>query len=141
MLRKILGGIVGFVATFATIMIIQAIGHALVPPPADIDVSDPAVASDYVMNLPPWMLVSVLVAYFAGAFVGPFVGKWLGGGSGKPYMYLFAGMVLAGTLITVYQIPHPLWFVIAAVIGIPVAAWYGAKLGPRRVGDAEPATE
>jgi hypothetical protein len=47
--------------------------------------------------------------------------------------------VLAGTLVTVYQIPHPSWFIIAAIIGIPIAAWYGAKLGPRRVADREAA--
>ena len=141
MLRKIFAGIAGFFATFTTIMFIQQIGHALVPPPADLDMSDTAVASDYIATLSPWMLASVLLAYFAGAFAGPFVAKWLGGGSGKPYAFLFGGLVLAGTLYTVYLITHPAWFTITAAIGIPVAAWAGARFGPRRVSAAAAATE
>lgn len=141
MLYKVLGVAAGFFTTFTTIMFIQSIGHALVPPPDDLDLSDTAVASDYIATLPPWMLTLVLFAYFAGAFAGPFVAKWLGGGSGKPYAFLFGGLVLAGTLYTVNLISHPAWFTITAVLGIPAAAWAGARFGPRRVVAAEAAAE
>ncbi len=131
-MRKVLGGIAGFVTTFATIMLVQALGHAVYPPPPGLDTGDPARVGDYLETLPPGALVFVLLAYFAGAFLGTFVAKWLGGGSGKPYALLLGGLVLAGTLLTVYRIPHPPWFVVAAIISIPVAAWLGARLGPRR---------
>ena len=133
MTRKILAGIAGFVTTFATIMLLQAVGHAVYPPPPDLDFSDPEAVARLFDSLPVGALSFVLLAYFAGAFIGPFVAKWLGGGSGKPYALILGGFVLGGTLVTVYRIPHPPWFVAAAIIGIPVAAWLGAKFGPRRV--------
>jgi hypothetical protein len=135
----VLAGIAGFVATFATIMLVQTLGHTVYPPPAELDMTDPAATAEFFGNLPVGALLFVLLAYFAGAFLGPFVAKWLGGGSGKPYALLLGGFVLGGTLVTVYQIPHPSWFIVAAIIGIPIAAWYGAKLGPRRVAGSEAA--
>jgi hypothetical protein len=133
MARKILAGIAGFVTTFATIMLVQAWGHAVFPPPPELDLSDPEAAARLFDDLPWGALACVLFAYFAGAFLGTFVAKWLGGGSGKPYALILGGFVLGGTLVTVYQIPHPPWFVGAAIIGIPAAAWLGAKFGPRRI--------
>ena len=75
----------------------------------------------------------MLASYFFGAFLGPFVATWLGGGKGLVFTWIFGGLVLAGTIATVTRLPHPLWFTIAAIAGIPVAAFFGGRLAPRRV--------
>lgn len=133
MLSKALGFFAGFIATFAAISLVQALGHAAIPPPADLDVTDQAAFAEWLAMAPVGAFLFVLASYFTGAFLGPFVATWIGGGKGLAFTWIFGGLVLAGTIATVSRIPHPLWFTIVAIAGIPVAAFFGSRLAPRRV--------
>ena len=79
MLSKTLGFFAGFIATFAAISLVQALGHAVIPPPADLDVKDQAAFAEWLATAPAGSFLFVLASYFAGAFLGPFVATWLGG--------------------------------------------------------------
>jgi len=133
LLSKTLGFFAGFIATFAAISLVQALGHAVIPPPADLDVTDQAAFAEWLATAPAGSFLFVLASYFAGAFLGPFVATWLGGGRGLVFTWIFGALVLAGTIATVTSIPHPLWFTVTAIVGIPFAAFYGGRLAPRRV--------
>ncbi len=135
MLRKILGGLAGVVAAFAVIMLVQFLGHQVIPPPSGMDPADPESIRAAMNDLPVGAFLFVLASYFGGAFVGTFVATWLGGARGLTYAIVVGGLVFAATVANLLMIPHPLWFSITALAGIPVAAFFGGRLAPRRVAE------
>ncbi len=133
MLMKAVGVLAGVVVALALIAIVQSIGHAVYPPPADLDVRDTEAFAEYTQSLPVAAVLFVLASYLIGAFAGPFVAGWLAGGPSPVYSAIIGGILLALTVANLVEIPHPIWFSVLAVLGIPAAAFFGGRLAPRRV--------
>ena len=133
MLTKILAGLAGLVAAFAVIALTQRLGHVVHPPPADLDVSDVEAFREYTANMPITALLFVLIAYYAGSLAGTFVAGWIAGFRTLIYAGVIGGIVLAGTIANLAVIPHPLWFSVLAVAGIPLSAYLGSRLAPVRI--------
>lgn len=132
MFRKFLGGLTGIVAAFSVIALVQSIGHLLYPTPEGLDMKDPAAFAAYVKSLPPGAFIPVLLSYFAGTAAGTFVASWIGGGNGRVYAAIFGTLVLALTIANLFMIPHPHWFSVLAILGIPASAYAGGRLAPKR---------
>ena len=71
--RNIGAGVAGVIIAFALVWIVEAIGHMIYPPPADLDFGNTDVMRAYVDTLPLGALLSVAIAWFVGAFGGPAV--------------------------------------------------------------------
>jgi len=132
MLTRILAGLAGIVAAFAVIALTQRLGHIVYPPPADLDVRDIEAFREFTAGMPIMAFWFVLIAYYAGAFVGTFVAGWIAGFRTLLYAGVIGGLVLTGTIANLVMIPHPVWFSILAVIGIPSFAYLGSRLTPVR---------
>jgi len=132
MLTRILAGLAGIVAALAVIALTQRLGHIVYPPPPDLDVRDIEAFREFTANMPLMALLFVLLAYYAGSLVGTFVAGWIAGFRTLIYTGVIGGLVLAGTIANLSQIPHPLWFSVLAVIGIPLFAYLGGRLAPVR---------
>ncbi len=132
MFRKILGGLTGMVAAFSVIALVQSIGHQIYPTPEGLDMNDTEAFAAYVESLPAGAFIPVLLSYFAGTAAGTFVGGWIAGGSGMTYAVIFGTLILTLTVVNLFMIPHPLWFSIIAVIGIPAAAYAAGRFAPKR---------
>ena len=132
MLTKILAGLAGIVAAFAVIALTQRLGHVFYPPPADLDVRDIEAFREFTAGMPIMAFLFVLVAYYAGSLVGTFVAGWIAGFRTLIYAVLIGGLVLAGTVANLVMIPHPPWFSVMAVLGIPASAYLGSRLAPVR---------
>ena len=132
MLTKIVAGLAGIAAAFAVIALTQHLGHRVYPPPPDLDVSDIEAFRKFTAGLPLMAFLFVLLAYYAGSLAGTFVAGWIAGFRTLIYAGLIGGLVLAGTVANLVMIPHPLWFSILAVIGIPLFAYLGSRLAPVR---------
>ena len=133
MLRKFFGGLAGIIAAFAVITLVQMIGHQVIPPPSGMNPADPDSIREAMASLPIGAFLFVLLSYFLGAFTGSFVATWLGGVRVRSSATVVGGLVFAATVANLVMIPHPIWFSVVALAGIPVAAFFGAKLAPRRV--------
>ncbi len=131
-LRKILGGVASIVTALAVITFVQLASHKLFPPPPGLDFSDPAAVEAWATDLPIGAYLMVLLSYFAGALSGAFVGTWIAGGSGRLYAVIVGTLVVAGTVLNVMTISHPVWFIVVALAGIPAAAYLGGHLAPSR---------
>lgn len=138
MLMKAIGVLAGMVVALALIAIIQSIGHAVYPPPQDLDIRDTEAFAEYTKSLPFVAVLFVLASYLAGAFAGPFVTGWVAGGPSLVYAAIIGGILLALTVVNLVTIPHPLWFGILTVIGIPAAAFFGGRLAPTRIAAGQP---
>ncbi len=132
MFRKLLGGIVGFVAAFSVIALVQSVGHMIFPTPADLDPTDAEAFAEYVAALPFGAFLPVLLSYLLGTAAGVFAGGWIAGGGGMGFAIVIGGLVLVLTIVNLVMIPHPLWFSVVAVIGIPAAAYAAGRFTPTR---------
>ena len=132
MFRKFLGGIAGIVAAFSIIALVQTIGHTIYPTPEGLNVEDTEAFAAYVKSLPIGAFFPVLISYFAGSAGGTFAGGWIAGGSGRGFAAFIGGLVLVLTIVNLFIIPHPLWFSVLAVIGIPASAYAAGRFVPTR---------
>jgi hypothetical protein len=114
MIRGILGAVAGLALAVLTVMAVQALGHALYPYPADVDLNDPEAVARVFPSIPLPAKLFVVAAWFGGAFVGAAVAKAIAGGSWAGWT--IAALIAVGAVANIFVIPHPVWMQILAVV-------------------------
>ena len=126
MLRRVMGVVVGLVAAMVTIGIVEWLGRQVFPPPAGVDMSDPAAIGRAVSSLPTGLKASVSLAWFFGTFAGGVAGlaiaRW------RPVPWIVAAVVVLAAMANYVMIPHPLWMQIAGIALPPLAAMLALRL-------------
>lgn len=131
-LRIILGIVIGVAIGIGVVMVGDYINHRLWPPPPEVQITNPESIRAYMQSAPITSLLGLPVTWtlaaFAGAFAGAKIGarRWVG--------WVAGGVLFALTGLNLAFIPHPLWMLIAAIICVPLAAWFGGKLGAPKAG-------
>jgi len=125
MARNIGAGIAGVIIAILSVWLVQKIGHAVYPPPADIDIHDAEAMKTYVAGLPIGALLFVVASYFIGTTAGTCIACALGTMLPRIYALLIGCLMLVATTMNIMMIPHPTWFIVAAVAAIVVGAWLG----------------
>ena len=122
---RTLGGVAAGVA-FAIIamMVVEALGNALFPPPA-LDLNNP--------NAPAALPVANQLVPILGWFIAALVGGWFAVQlSARNWTtWLVAASVLVGQFFDYLLGRHPAWVMIAGIIAPIVGAWLAQKLPGR----------
>lgn len=130
-LRSVLAVGAGVVAGGLTVFGIEVLGRLAVPPPPGHDPGDPASIAAAMAAMPPAAFAILLLAYVTG----PTLGAWLAARRAPSRPTLHAASVgaffVAGGLSNFLTIPHPVWFVIAAMVVLVAAPFVGARLARR----------
>lgn len=130
MLRLILSIVGGVIIAFAIVMAGDMLSQSLASSagPAPTDMNDRAAMEAYVAGLPTIVFIAMLAtwtiaAFAAAAFAARFArrGAWPG--------WVAGGLFLCATAANLLMIPHPAWMVIAGVVLVVAAAWFGARVG------------
>ena len=132
MIRLVSAALGGIVVAVIVVGIVEMIGHTIFPPPADLDLSDPAQAAKLIERLPVASLLFVLIAWAAGSFTGGCVATVIARRASIVPALAVAVAMLLGTLYSLYVIPHPLWMAAAGLLIPFPAAWLGARLAQSR---------
>ena len=127
--KNILAGVAGVIVAFATVWLVEMVGHSVYPPPAELNFADKEAMRDYVATMPLGPFVFVGAAWFLGALLGTVVACLIGNARPIIYALVVGGLVLAATAANLIMIPHPIGFSIPAVAGIVIAAWLGMTIG------------
>lgn len=106
-----------------TVTIGEAIGHAVYPLPAGMDFSNPAAVRELVASMPLGAFLFVLGSWIAATIAGGAVAGAIARPKAMRLALVVGGVILAATLINLALIPHPIWFAVVALAGIPMAAW------------------
>lgn len=115
--HPVVAGVIGVLAGALAIALVEWLGHQWL---GQADVTQPGTIS-----VP--MFAAVLVAWVLGAGAAGLVATaWSGGRSRAPGLGA-AGVLLAGSVATMFAIPHPTWMVVGALVLMPAAAWLGAQ--------------
>ena len=127
-MRMVLGIVAGIVVAGLCVAGIETLGHALYPPPAGLDPTNPRDIDRMMSLLPAMALVFVAVAWFVGALAGAFVANLVARRAQAGW--IVALLVVASGVATMVMIPHPIWMW-AAGIALPlVAAFVAARFAP-----------
>ena len=136
MKRKIIAVVLGAVVAVVLIIAIEALGHAVYPLPANLDISDTEAMQAYVMSAPTGALLLVLAAWLVATLVGGLLACFIARETPLVYSAIVGGLVLLGTIINLMSIPHPLWFsaisVLALIAAIFVTSWLGSTFAAAR---------
>lgn len=122
MLRLILGVILGVLVGMVVIGVVEGVGHTIFPPPAGVDLTDPAALKTVMAQVPTEAKVAVLLAWFLGILAGASTAN-LAAGRRATAGRLAALILFAFAVWTMVTIPHPAWFMAGAVIAALVAAF------------------
>ena len=132
MLRKLLACLAGILVMGVTVGLLEGVGHALFPPPAGLDLSNPEHLAGLMQQIPWQAKLMVVLAWAAGAFTGSLVAGFIARAAPLGPCLGVAAAMLLGTAVSLWMIPHP-WWMVAAGIALPLPiAWACAGWISRR---------
>lgn len=104
----------GMIAAIVTVMIAEGAGHLMFPPPAGLDVTDPADQARLMKELAPGAKIAVVLAWFLGSIVGAWTAM-------RASLEVLPGWAVAIAMIglsfwTTQSFPHPDWMMVSAVV-------------------------
>ena len=127
-MRKVLAVVAGLVAMGATVATVEAISHALYPPPLGLDFQDAAAIHEYIKVLPVGAFLLLLLAHFLGSFVGAVTAVKIARDNRILWPLLIGAISLLAGAANLLMIPHPTWFIIADLCMYLPAAFLGYKV-------------
>ncbi len=132
LLRNLLALVIALVAGAVVNLSLVALGPSVFPPPAGVDVTDPAKLADSVHLFQPRHFVFPWLAHAAGSLVGAFLVHLLAASRRWPLAWGVGGFGFAGGLMAASMIPAPAWFIALDLLGayMPMA-WLGGRLAER----------
>ena len=135
--RSLLGVLAGAVVAVVVIMIVESLGMWLYALPAGVDTTDPAAIAAAIPLLPLGAFLFVLASWVLGAAAGALVALRVARGPARWPGLAVGCLVLLGAAYNMMTIPHPTWFMGAAVAGI-VAATLAATARRRTAAGSTP---
>jgi hypothetical protein len=129
MRRKIVAVVLGAVVAVVLIVGIEALGHAVYPPPANLDITDSDAMQAYVMSAPIGALLSVLAAWLVATLVDGLLACFVAREAPLANSAIVGGLVLLGTINNLVSIPHPPWFSATSIVAIIGTIFVTSRLG------------
>jgi hypothetical protein len=128
--RSILAILLGAVLAGVVIFAVESAGHLVYPPPEGLDFSDREAVRVFIAEAPAGALLLVLVAWAVGTFAGAWLAAWIAKRAQVLHALIIGVLFLAGAVVNMLMIPHPLWFWIPGVLlFLPSAAMGGLLAG------------
>ena len=124
--RLILGIVAGVVVGGLVVFLVEGAGHAIFPPPAGTDLSDPETMKGLIATLPTGAIAMVLIGWFLGSLAGAITAKAIADRDLAAWIvaFLFIGLTATNFL----YIPHPVWMMAAGVALPLIAAWLATRM-------------
>ena len=128
MIRRIAAVVIGTFVAIALIAAVEYLGHQVYPPPSGIDITDPEALKAYAELVPIGALLFVGAAWMIGTFGGGMLATLIAKEAATTNCSIIGGLVLAGTIMTLISIPHPVWFSIASIVAIVATTFVTSKV-------------
>jgi hypothetical protein len=124
--RAIVAVIAGCIVSGLVVFGMDAISHLVYSPPAEVNVRDQEAMRALIQQMPTGAFIIIAAGWILGAGFGAWVATRLSGGKAWAGGAV-GGVTLAATGVNLFTIMHPVWVVLAALIGIPLASWVGTR--------------
>jgi hypothetical protein len=137
--RTILGIVIGIVAAFAAIWVIEMVHHVVYPVPGGVRMTDTDGLARYIAGMSLAQMLFIAGGWFAGALAGGLVAAKIARRGAAAWAV--AGLVALAAIGNILYVAHPLFLQVSAVVAPLLGGW----LARRAAGDgahaaaAEPA--
>jgi hypothetical protein len=128
-LRRLVAVILGIIAGAIIVSLIEGLGRALWPAPKGFNYRDPEALRAFMRTMPIGASLSVVAAWVLGAFGGAWMAATISRSWREALVVGF--FILCMVVITLVQIPHPLWMSVLGVLLPMPAAWLASRLTPK----------
>ena len=125
-MRIVLGVVAGLATAFVCVFAIEFVSHMIFPPPPGTDLTNPADMERLMQIISPTALALVAAAWFVGALLGAAVANALARRSLAGW--IVALLMICGAVLTMIDIPHPIWMWAAGILLPPIAGWLAQRL-------------
>ncbi len=129
-MRSFIAIVGGMVVAVTVVSACDMLAGLLHPVPPGFDPADVAQLKAHAESAPPAALATVLLGWLLGPLAGGLVATRVAEHDRSRYAWVIAALLLAATISNLVAIRHPLWMVVAAVVGIPAMGWLAARLAP-----------
>jgi hypothetical protein len=119
-MRTFLASILGIAVSFIIVFLVEMISMNLFPIRMKIDPKNIEALRSMINNIPLPALITIIIGHGLGMFLGTFAANKVQPKSLTPMLMIFLLMLIA-TISNLAMIPHPIWFMIADV-GIVILA-------------------
>ncbi len=131
MLRNIISVVVGLIASFLVIEAIEIIGYKLYPPTTSLNFNNPEAFKEYISSAPNSIFLLVILGYALGSLAGGFVASVIASTKKSSKAIAVGGILMGLGLFNLFNIPHPVWVIISALVVFLPFAFIGGKFGIR----------
>lgn len=128
--RSFAAVITGMIAAVTVVTGFERLAARLHPLPPGFDMQDMARLKAHAESAPTGALLLVLAGWIVAPFVGGLVATRVANKGRRQYAWVIVALLSSLTIATLVAIPHPAWMIVAAVIGVPSAGWWAARLAP-----------
>ncbi len=129
LLRNILAAMAGVIAAGLLIAVIRQINLRLYPAPPGLDFKDAAAVAAYMQTLPAGAFIGVLLSYFIGVAAGAWLAARISVSRHARQGMMVGVLFFVGSVVNLMRLPHPVWFWVANLLLVPLAAWLGLHFG------------
>lgn len=124
-MRRVLAVLVGCIVAVLVLFVGETLSHLIYPSPSNIDSNNIEQLRKLAESAPPIALVLVLLAGFLGAFVGGLIATMLMKTNDKIVILLVGAILTVLGILNLLLVPHPIWFIIPALLVYFIGAWMG----------------
>ncbi len=137
-IRSILAVLLGSLITLVLVVGSQGISMVIFPLPEGFDPKDKEAMKALMPTMPLAAKLLVLAGYAVGTLAGSWFSAWFARRAPLVHAMIVGGIFLAGNIMNLIDIPHPLWMAVTSTLIFPVCAFVGAKLAgvPPKLPDA-----
>jgi len=122
--RNIMGFLTGVLVLGVVVLVLQQLSFLLHPVPDGLDPMDPADAeafAAFLATMPMAAWAAAMLSEVVGAACGAFAAGWISRDASRLVSGLIVGFATIASGFNWISFPHPTWFIVAQLVGYPLA--------------------
>ncbi|QNA85918.1 hypothetical protein G4G27_19490 [Sphingomonas sp. So64.6b] len=125
-MKKLLGTVLGAIAAITIVSLADWFAGTLYPLSGELDSADPDTTAAIIAGMPLPAKLLIVFGWFLAAFTGAWlalrVSDWRWSG------WIVAVLVVAGGIVNILLLPHPLWMQGCAIVLPLLGGWIAGRL-------------
>jgi hypothetical protein len=130
-IRSFAAIIAGMLAAVALVMAMDWIVSLMHPLPSGFDYRVVAQMNAHIEAAPMHAKFAMVGGWVLAPFVGGVVATRIADRMRPMYAWAITGLFFATTIGNLVRFAHPQWMWAVALVGVPAAGWYAARLSPK----------